>query len=190
MQEALDLGRGLGRVKLLVQLTGGPRTLRELAEANGFDAPYATVIVDKLAARGLVERTPHPDDNRRKLVKLTAAGREAAALAQQIMAKPPAALTALPRGDLARLDQILARLVPGTADPPVLTMADHRDSCTGASRRRHTRKKSVRCLPRRPGPVRQRHFYGPDPSQFADLHLRRAAPPGHRGAHPRRLLER
>jgi DNA-binding MarR family transcriptional regulator len=112
MQEALDLGRGLGRVKLLVQLTGGPRTLRELAEANGFDAPYTTVIVDKLAARGLVERTPHPADNRRKLVRLTAAGQRAAALAEQIMAEPPAALTALPAGELARLEQILARLFP------------------------------------------------------------------------------
>lgn len=117
MQEALDLGRGLGRVKLLVQLTGGPRTLRELAEANGFDAPYTTVIVDKLAGRGLVERTPHPSDNRRKLVKLTAAGQKAAALAEKIMAEPPAALTALPPADLARLDQILARLDPATANP-------------------------------------------------------------------------
>ena len=118
MQEALDLGRGLGRVKLLVQLTGGPRTLRELAEANGFDAPYTTVIVDKLAGRGLAERTPHPSDNRRKLVKLTADGRKAAVLAEQIMAEPPAALTALPPGDLARLDQILARLVPAMGNPP------------------------------------------------------------------------
>ncbi len=118
MQEALDLGRGLGRVKLLMQLTAGPRTLRELAEANGFDAPYTTVIVDKLAGRGLVERTPHPSDNRRKLVKLTAAGQQAAVLAEQIMAEPPAALTALPPGDLAQLEQILARLVPAAANPP------------------------------------------------------------------------
>lgn len=118
MQEALGLGRGLGRVKLLVQLAAGPRTLRELAEANGFDAPYTTVIVDKLAGRGLAERTPHPSDHRRKLVRLTAAGQQAATLAQQIMAEPPAALTALPPGDLARLDQILARLVPPAADPP------------------------------------------------------------------------
>ena len=65
---ALDLGRGLGRVKVLVLLHGGPLTLREIAEANAVDAPYATVIVDKLVSRGLVERTAHPDDNRRKLV--------------------------------------------------------------------------------------------------------------------------
>jgi hypothetical protein len=69
------------------------RTLRS-PSASGrpckSSSPLRTgVIVDKLAVRGLVERTAHPDDNRRKLVKLTAAGREAAALAGQILAEPP-----------------------------------------------------------------------------------------------------
>jgi DNA-binding MarR family transcriptional regulator len=118
LQEALDLGRGLGRVKVLVQLTGGPMTLRDIAEANGVDAPYATVIVDKLASRGLVERTAHPDDLRRRLVKLTAAGREAAALAEQILAEPPAALLALAPGDLALLDDVLTRLAAADAHGP------------------------------------------------------------------------
>jgi DNA-binding MarR family transcriptional regulator len=110
LQDALDLGRGLGRVKVLVLLTDGPMTLRALAEANGVDAPYATVIVDKLVSRGLVERTAHPDDLRRKLVKLTAEGHEAAALANRIIAQPPAALTALAPSDLALLEEILTRL--------------------------------------------------------------------------------
>ncbi len=110
LQEALDLGRGLGRVKVLVLLTDGPMTLRDIAEANGVDAPYATVIVDKLVSRGLVERTAHPDDLRRKLVKLTADGHEAAALADRILAEPPAALTALVPSDLALLEEVLTRL--------------------------------------------------------------------------------
>lgn len=118
LQEALDLGRGLGRVKVLVLLTNGPMTLRDIAEANGVDAPYATVIVDKLVSRGLVERTGHPDDNRRKLVKLTAAGREAAALAERILAEPPAALVALAPADLNFLDEVLTRLVPAMANVP------------------------------------------------------------------------
>jgi DNA-binding MarR family transcriptional regulator len=117
LQEALDLGRGLGRVRLLVLLTRGPLTLRDIAEANGVDAPYATVVVDKLVSRGLVQRTAHPDDNRRKLVKLTAAGREAAALAERILAEPPAALTALPPADLAYLDELLARLDQAPGPP-------------------------------------------------------------------------
>jgi len=121
LQEALDLGRGLGRVKVLVLLTDGPMTLRDIAEANGVDAPYATVIVDKLVSRGLAERTAHPDDFRRKLVKLTAAGREAAALAERILAEPPAALVALSPADLNLLDEVLIRLVPAIANAPTFS---------------------------------------------------------------------
>jgi DNA-binding MarR family transcriptional regulator len=112
LREALDLGRGLGRVTVLLELTRRPMTLRDVAEANGVDAPYATVIVDKLESRGLVRRTAHPDDARRKLVVLTAAGREAAELARRILTEPPAELAALPPADLALLDEILARLSP------------------------------------------------------------------------------
>jgi DNA-binding MarR family transcriptional regulator len=112
LREALDLGRGLGRVRVLRMLTRGPLTLRDIAEANGVDAPYATVIVDKLENRGLVQRTADPGDHRRKFVTLTEAGRDAAALAERILAEPPAALVALAREDLARLHQILERLSP------------------------------------------------------------------------------
>jgi DNA-binding MarR family transcriptional regulator len=118
LQEALDLGRGLGRVKVLMLLTGGPMTLRDIADANGVDAPYATVIVDKLVSRGLVERTAHPDDLRRKLVKLTPSGRDAAALAGQILAEPPAALLALAPEELALLDDALTRLAAVNAPAP------------------------------------------------------------------------
>ena len=96
-------------------------TLRDIAEANGVDAPYATVIVDKLVSRGLAERTAHPDDFRRKLVKLTAAGREAAALAERILSEPPAALVALSPADLNLLDEVLIRLVPAIANAPTFS---------------------------------------------------------------------
>jgi DNA-binding MarR family transcriptional regulator len=118
LREALDLGRGMGRVSVLLELTRGPMTLRDIAEANGVDAPYATVIVDKLERRGLVLRTAHPDDHRRKLVVLTDAGRDAAALAQRILAEPPAALAALPAADLAALGQVLAGLGPAPVSSP------------------------------------------------------------------------
>jgi len=52
--------RGFGRVKVLLHLEEGPMTLRDIADANGLDAPYATVICDKLVEKGLVTRTPHP----------------------------------------------------------------------------------------------------------------------------------
>jgi hypothetical protein len=53
-------------------------------------------------------------------VKLTASGRDAAALAGQILAEPPAALLALAPGDLTLLEYVLARLVAATANAPAL----------------------------------------------------------------------
>jgi len=111
LREAFDFGRGLGRVTALLTLADGPLTMGELADSQGVDPPNATVIVDKLESRGLVERTPHPEGNRRKLVTLTDAGRKAAAQAREIIARPPAAIAELPPDDLAALERILTRLV-------------------------------------------------------------------------------
>jgi DNA-binding MarR family transcriptional regulator len=108
LRAALDLGPG--KVEVLIKLTDGPMTLREIARAAEIDPPAATVGVDQLEARGLVHRTPHPDDNRRKLVHLTDAGRDAAQRGQAILNEPPAALTSLDPDDLAWLDEILTRL--------------------------------------------------------------------------------
>jgi DNA-binding MarR family transcriptional regulator len=110
LQEGLGLGRGTGRVKVLLMLTNGPATLRDIAQANQIDAPYATVIVDKLVSLGLVERTAHPDDLRRKLVKITEVGQEAAEHAKRIFLEPPAGLAALAPADLNLLDEVLTRL--------------------------------------------------------------------------------
>jgi len=108
LRAALDLGPG--KVEVLIKLADGPMTLREIARAAEIDPPAATVGVDQLEARGLVHRTPHPDDNRRKLVHLTDAGRDAAQRGQAILNEPPAALTSLDPDDLAWLDEILTRL--------------------------------------------------------------------------------
>jgi DNA-binding MarR family transcriptional regulator len=110
LQEGLGLGRGTGRVKVLLMLLNGPATLSEIAEANQVDAPYATVIVDKLVSLGLVERTAHPDDLRRKLVKLTKAGKEAVEQAKRIFYEPPAEIAALSPADLNVLNEVLTRL--------------------------------------------------------------------------------
>ena len=108
LHAALDLGPA--KVELLIKLADGPMTLREIARAVGVDPPAATVGVDQLEARGLVYRTPHPDDNRRKLVHLTDPGRDAAQRGQAILNEPPPALTNLDSDDLARLDEIVTRL--------------------------------------------------------------------------------
>ncbi len=111
LQETLGIGRGLGRVKLLLLLLEGPLSLREIAEASAIDAPYATVIVDKLESRGLVERSAHPKDHRRKIVQLTRSGRKSANDARRILAEPPEVLSTLSTAELERLDQLLAKLI-------------------------------------------------------------------------------
>jgi DNA-binding MarR family transcriptional regulator len=116
LQEILGLGRGLGRVKTILLLVKGPTTLRDIAESLSVDAPYATVIVNKLEDVGFVERTAHPDDERRKLVQLTPAGREAARLAARIYARPPKALESLSSEDISNLEVLLAKLNPQPGD--------------------------------------------------------------------------
>jgi len=115
LAEALGFRLGGGRGKVLFELRDGPKSLVHLAQANGVDAPYATLIVDKLEAHGLVERQPHPGDRRRKLVTLTAAGRKAIKTADAILLRPPRAVSGLPADDLAQLAGLLTRLLDADA---------------------------------------------------------------------------
>jgi DNA-binding MarR family transcriptional regulator len=105
------LGMSFNRVKALRRIAAEPLTLGELAEFLVIDAPYATVIVDDLARRGLVERSPHPADRRRKVVHAIEPGQAAADRARRLMDTPPDALLALDPDDLAALDRIVARLL-------------------------------------------------------------------------------
>jgi DNA-binding MarR family transcriptional regulator len=104
------LGLSFARVRALRRLATQPLTLRALAERLAADPPYVTLIVDDLEERGLVQRMPHPEDRRAKLVELTAAGRAAAARADAILDEPPAALRDVPAEDLADLLRVLERL--------------------------------------------------------------------------------
>jgi DNA-binding MarR family transcriptional regulator len=115
LAEAIGFRLGAGRGKMLFQLREGPATLSQLAQANRVDAPYATLIVDKLEAHGLVERHPHPDDKRRKLVALTPRGHQAITTADAILLRPPPAFNNLSSDDLRHLTSILARLTDADA---------------------------------------------------------------------------
>ena len=104
------LGVSWARVRALQRLAAQPHTLSELAEQLAADRPYVTLIVDGLEERGLVQRTPHPQDRRAKVVALTEAGRAAAARADAILDEPPAALEDVPPEDLEALLRVLERL--------------------------------------------------------------------------------
>jgi DNA-binding MarR family transcriptional regulator len=55
-----------------------PLPQRRLAERFGCDPSNISLLVDRLVERGLVERRPHPEDGRVKLIGATERGRELA----------------------------------------------------------------------------------------------------------------
>ena len=106
----LELDLGVGKSELLIKLARAPMTLREVAQAAEVDPSAATVAIDRLERRGLVERRAHPGDKRSKLVHLTAAGLRAAETARRILTEPPPALAALDANDTAALARIFTAL--------------------------------------------------------------------------------
>lgn len=89
----VDLGREVSRalataaegvdvpvrqVQALCRLRHGPRHASDLAVAVGHSRSSATELVDRLGARGLVERRPDPHDRRRLVVALTPTGQRLA----------------------------------------------------------------------------------------------------------------
>lgn len=108
------LGMSFFRVKALRRIAASPVTPGDLAADLLTDRPYVTLVVDDLARRGLVERTPHPRDRRRKLVSVTPAGAAAAQEAERILGTPPPGLVELDPAELAQLDRVVAKLLgPG-----------------------------------------------------------------------------
>jgi DNA-binding MarR family transcriptional regulator len=104
-------GISFGRTRAVRRLARRPMSMRELADALGIDPPNATVVVDDLESLGLVQRRPHPTDRRTKLVEATGKGKELARRADEILATPPAALSALSARDLETLRRILKTVV-------------------------------------------------------------------------------
>jgi DNA-binding MarR family transcriptional regulator len=104
-------GLPFSRVRVLRRLLDAPLTLSQLADVTGSDAPATTVAVNDLEHRGLVERYPHPDNRRAKLVSLTPAGRHIVELARRtVYADAPPAMQQLSKTDLGHLSRILKRI--------------------------------------------------------------------------------
>src|SRR5690349_9638957 len=72
---AAALGLTGVQAKALLRLTAGEATpMRKPAQQLDYDASNLTTLVDRLAARGVLERQADPDDRRVKTVVLTAGG--------------------------------------------------------------------------------------------------------------------
>ena len=109
-----EVGLSFGKIRALRRIARRPMSMSELASMLSVDPPNLTAVVDDLEAAGLVERQAHPTDRRVKLVVASPEGAALAHKADEILARPPASLCALPAEDLESLVRILAKL---HADP-------------------------------------------------------------------------
>ena len=107
-----EVGLSFGKIRALRRIARRPMPMSELAALLTVDPPNLTPVVDDLERAGLVERQPHPTDRRVKLVVATPAGAALAQTADEILARPPARLSALPAEELERLVRILGLLQP------------------------------------------------------------------------------
>ena len=71
---AEERGLSVAQVDVLRRLRQGPSPMRRLADQMNCEASNLTGLVDRLEARGLVERQSYPDDRRVKCVALTESG--------------------------------------------------------------------------------------------------------------------
>jgi DNA-binding MarR family transcriptional regulator len=99
---------------LLMLLRANPgATPKRLAQALHLSPPNVTVLVDRMAARALVERQRSPDDGRATILQLTPAGAELARRAQQASrSMEDGLLQALTPGERALLGELLHKLAP------------------------------------------------------------------------------
>ena len=88
-----------------------PVAMCRVAEALHCDPSNITGIVDRLQARGLVERRSDPRDRRVKKVVLTARGRDHRTRLLERLSEPPSEITALSLAEQQGLCAILRRTV-------------------------------------------------------------------------------
>jgi len=92
---------------------GAGAPMRTVVERLGCDASNVTGIVDRLEARGLVERTACAHDRRVRMLRLTPRGAQMRARIVAKMNEPPEPIAGLPADDLAALCAILRRALGG-----------------------------------------------------------------------------
>lgn len=101
-------------LKLLYSLEPGTEpAMSALAETLFCDASNVTGIVDRLEARGLIERRDDPKDRRVKLIALTSEGVRIRERVRERLHEPPEQIARLTGEDQRALRDILRRATAG-----------------------------------------------------------------------------
>jgi DNA-binding MarR family transcriptional regulator len=90
---------------------GVPMSMRELAARMKCDPSNITGLIDRLEARGLVERRAHPSDRRVKYLALTGEGQQLRERLAVRLYSAPSWVAALAESDQRALQDVLARLL-------------------------------------------------------------------------------
>jgi DNA-binding MarR family transcriptional regulator len=98
---------------VLASLARSPASTQlELARQIGYDKTRLIKILDELAADGLIERVPDPEDRRARIVTLTDSGRELVAKVRaEISAMESDFLASLSESQQRSLRRVLAALL-------------------------------------------------------------------------------
>lgn len=99
------------QVRLLRLLALGPLPMRQAAQQLQCEPSNLTGIVDRLEARGLVERLPDPKDRRVKLAAATAQGRDTARQLGQSLDFASEPLAELSHEERTTLRDLLRRML-------------------------------------------------------------------------------
>jgi DNA-binding MarR family transcriptional regulator len=94
----------------------GTRLISRLARSLLVHATTATLATDRLEARALLVRTPHPTDRRATLVTITPAGRKLVREASEALESFDFGLAGTNKSDRAELVDVLARLRAAAGD--------------------------------------------------------------------------
>jgi DNA-binding MarR family transcriptional regulator len=111
-EAAAELGLSAAQGCALHQLDG-PLAMGELAERIGCEPSNVTFLVDRLEARELVERQPHPRSRRTKRLVLTADGEELRERLHARVARDPLPLATLSPRQQQQLRTLLTRALGG-----------------------------------------------------------------------------
>ena len=99
------------QARVLALIALDPLPMRQIARALRCEPSNVTGIVDRLEARGLVERQPDPSDRRVKVAAATADGTQTAKQLRDSLDFAREPLAALSRADRTTLRDLLQRMV-------------------------------------------------------------------------------